>query len=134
MVEEIISHLIIVHARPGHDETLCLLLKHEHATSVPRFTVMQVVGALGGVESLPQIGRHCSKAVAAEWLLEWHAERGSHPTWLCLDLIETLCRLAEAGHEQMVNGILQGPTNSCPELLLLGFAQVGFYDVTREQS
>ena len=44
--------------------------------------------------------------------------------WLCLDLIEILCRLAESGHGQAVQQILQQPLQDCPELLLLGIASV----------
>lgn len=44
--------------------------------------------------------------------------------WLCLDLIEVLCRLAESGHGPEVQQILQQPLQECPELLLLGIASV----------
>lgn len=44
--------------------------------------------------------------------------------WLCLDLIEVLCRLAELGHGQAVQQILQQPLQECPELLVLGIASV----------
>ncbi|KAK9824056.1 hypothetical protein WJX72_007392 [[Myrmecia] bisecta] len=44
--------------------------------------------------------------------------------WLCLDLLETLSRLAEAGHHTTVRQILDQPLSHCPELLLLGIAAV----------
>ena len=44
--------------------------------------------------------------------------------WLCLDLIEVLCRLAESGHGATVQQILEQPRRECPELLLLGVASV----------
>ena len=44
--------------------------------------------------------------------------------WLCLDLVETLCRLAESGHAAAVHHILEQPCKECSELLLLGVASV----------
>ena len=44
--------------------------------------------------------------------------------WLCLDLVEVLCRLAESGHGAAVQQILEQPRRECPELLLLGVASV----------
>ena len=44
--------------------------------------------------------------------------------WLCLDLMEVLCRLAESGHGAAVHKILEQPKAECPELLLLGVASV----------
>lgn len=44
--------------------------------------------------------------------------------WLCLDLVEVLCRLAESGHGPAVHQILEQPRRECPELLLLGVASV----------
>ena len=44
--------------------------------------------------------------------------------WLCLDLMEILCRLAESGHGAAVHQILEQPRTECPELLLLGVASV----------
>ena len=36
--------------------------------------------------------------------------------WLCLDLLDTLSRLAEAGHHQTVQQILDQPIKHCPEV------------------
>lgn len=44
--------------------------------------------------------------------------------WLCLDLVEVLCRLAESGDGATVQQILEQPRRECPELLLLGVASV----------
>ncbi|KAL3537028.1 hypothetical protein ACH5RR_000394 [Cinchona calisaya] len=44
--------------------------------------------------------------------------------WLCLDLLEVLCQLAERGHASTVRSILEYPLKQCPEILLLGMAHV----------
>ncbi|KAK6926413.1 CCR4-NOT transcription complex subunit 1, HEAT repeat, partial [Dillenia turbinata] len=44
--------------------------------------------------------------------------------WLSLDLLEVLCKLAERGHAGLVRGILTVPLKHCPEILLLGIAQI----------
>ncbi|KAK9805719.1 hypothetical protein WJX73_001907 [Symbiochloris irregularis] len=44
----------------------------------------------------------------------------SNRAWLCLDLLDTLARLAELGHHAAVQGILEAPLKQCPEVLLLG--------------
>ncbi|XP_058205092.1 uncharacterized protein LOC131319013 isoform X2 [Rhododendron vialii] len=44
--------------------------------------------------------------------------------WISLDLLEVLCRLAERGHAKSVRQILESPLKQCPELLLLGIAQI----------
>lgn len=50
-------------------------------------------------------------------------ETGNH-AWLCLDLLEILCLLAEKGHANAVRTILQYPLKHCPEILLLGMAHI----------
>jgi hypothetical protein len=50
--------------------------------------------------------------------------KGPQSTWLCLDLIETLIRLADAGHSDLVDKILEVPKKICPGLLLMGLASV----------
>ena len=37
--------------------------------------------------------------------------------WLCLNLYNTLCRLAEVGHHSEVQQLLEQPMKSCPEVL-----------------
>ncbi|XP_052210992.1 uncharacterized protein LOC127813907 isoform X2 [Diospyros lotus] len=44
--------------------------------------------------------------------------------WLCLDLLEVLCMLAERGHASAVRSILKHPLEQHPEVLLLGMAHV----------
>ncbi|XP_059312955.1 uncharacterized protein LOC132064095 isoform X1 [Lycium ferocissimum] len=44
--------------------------------------------------------------------------------WLCLDLLEVLCQLAERGYASSVRSILEHPLQHCPEVLLLGMAHI----------
>ncbi|XP_011033315.1 PREDICTED: CCR4-NOT transcription complex subunit 1-like isoform X2 [Populus euphratica] len=44
--------------------------------------------------------------------------------WLCLDLLDVLCQLAETGHASSVRSILEYPLKHCPELLLLGMSHI----------
>ncbi|CAL5401263.1 unnamed protein product [Camellia sinensis] len=44
--------------------------------------------------------------------------------WLCLDLLEVLCLLAERGHASTVQSMLKHPLEHCPEVLLLGMAHI----------
>ncbi|KAL9234369.1 hypothetical protein vseg_009249 [Gypsophila vaccaria] len=44
--------------------------------------------------------------------------------WLCLDLLDVLCQLAERGHAATIQSVLEYPLNQCPEVLLLGIAQI----------
>jgi CCR4-NOT transcription complex subunit 1 len=44
--------------------------------------------------------------------------------WLCLDLLDVLCQLAERGHATSVRSMLEYPIKHCPEVLLLGMAQI----------
>ncbi|KAG5626748.1 hypothetical protein H5410_011966 [Solanum commersonii] len=50
-------------------------------------------------------------------------EHANH-AWLCLDLLEVLCQLAERDHESSVRSILEHPLKYCPEVLLLGMAHI----------
>ncbi|KAK2981456.1 hypothetical protein RJ640_017478, partial [Escallonia rubra] len=47
--------------------------------------------------------------------------------WLCLNLLEVLCQLAERGHASSVHSILEYPLKHCPEILLLGMAHVNVH-------
>ncbi|KAA8539793.1 hypothetical protein F0562_026485 [Nyssa sinensis] len=49
--------------------------------------------------------------------------QGNH-AWFSLDLLELLCQLAERGHAGSVRQILEFPLKYCPEVLLLGIAQI----------
>ncbi|KAI3711268.1 hypothetical protein L2E82_41237 [Cichorium intybus] len=44
--------------------------------------------------------------------------------WLCLDLLEVLCQLAERGLAKSVRLLLEYPLKHCPEVLLFGMAHV----------
>ncbi|GMI99089.1 hypothetical protein like AT1G02080 [Hibiscus trionum] len=44
--------------------------------------------------------------------------------WLCFDLLDVLCQLAERGHASLVRSMLDYPLKHCPEILLLGMAHV----------
>lgn len=47
--------------------------------------------------------------------------------WLCLDLLDVLCHLAERGHALSVRSILEYPLQHCPEVLLLGMAHINVH-------
>ncbi|XP_076895425.1 uncharacterized protein LOC143548041 [Bidens hawaiensis] len=44
--------------------------------------------------------------------------------WLCLDLLEVLCLLAENGHADSVRSMMEFPLKNFPEVVLLGMAHV----------
>ncbi|CAH9118024.1 unnamed protein product [Cuscuta europaea] len=48
----------------------------------------------------------------------------SNHAWLCLDLLEVLCLLAERGHASYVRSIIEYPLKHCPEILLLGMSHI----------
>ncbi|PHT40585.1 hypothetical protein CQW23_19439 [Capsicum baccatum] len=50
-------------------------------------------------------------------------EHANH-AWLCLDLLEVLCQLAERDHASSVRFILEHPLKYFPEVLLLGMAHI----------
>ncbi|KVH97106.1 hypothetical protein Ccrd_000794, partial [Cynara cardunculus var. scolymus] len=54
---------------------------------------------------------------------KFHADHASHP-WLCIDHLEHLCLLAEAGQATSVRSLLEFPLKHCPDVLLLGMAHV----------
>ncbi|KAK2975819.1 hypothetical protein RJ640_022836 [Escallonia rubra] len=47
-----------------------------------------------------------------------------HDAWLSLDLMEVFCQLAERGYQEFVREALKFPLKQCPEVLLLGIAQI----------
>ncbi|KAK3001360.1 hypothetical protein RJ639_021139, partial [Escallonia herrerae] len=47
-----------------------------------------------------------------------------HDAWLSLDLMEVFCQLAERGYQEFVREALKLPLKQCPEVLLLGIAQI----------
>jgi len=44
--------------------------------------------------------------------------------WSCLDLLDVLSQLAERGHASSVRLILEHPLSQCPDILLVGIAQI----------
>lgn len=48
----------------------------------------------------------------------------ANDAWLCLDLLDVLCQLSESGHATSVRSMLENPIKHCPEVLLLGMAQI----------
>lgn len=50
--------------------------------------------------------------------------RHANHAWYCLDLLDVLCQLAERGHAFTVRSMLEYPLQHCPEVLLLGMAQI----------
>lgn len=54
---------------------------------------------------------------------KFHPGHANH-AWLCLDLVEVLCQLAERGHAGSVRPMLEYPLKHCPEVLLLGMASI----------
>lgn len=64
---------------------------------------------------------HCSRQL--EYLDLGSLSRGNQ-AWYCLDLLEVLCRLADAGHIVSVRLMIEDPLGHCPELLLLGLGHV----------
>ncbi|KAM7476295.1 hypothetical protein LguiB_023538 [Lonicera macranthoides] len=55
--------------------------------------------------------------------LKFQSGHANH-AWLCLDLLEVLCQLAERGHATVVRSMLEYPLKHCPEVLILGIAQI----------
>lgn len=54
---------------------------------------------------------------------KFHPGHANH-AWLCLDLVEVLCQLAERGHAGSVRSMLEYPLKHCPDILLLGMASI----------
>ncbi|KAM7274567.1 hypothetical protein ACFE04_016433 [Oxalis oulophora] len=44
--------------------------------------------------------------------------------WLCLNLMDVLCQLAERGHLKFIRSLLRYPLTQCPEVTLLGMAHI----------
>ncbi|KAM0010325.1 putative MIF4G-like domain superfamily, CCR4-NOT transcription complex subunit 1, HEAT [Helianthus debilis subsp. tardiflorus] len=65
---------------------------------------------------------HCKKQLECV-NHEFQADHASQP-WLCLNLLEVLCQLAEKGHTTSVWSMMEFPLKHCPEVLLLGMAHV----------
>lgn len=69
---------------------------------------------------------HCERQVAYVDAVDNHKFQSGHANhaWLCLDLLEVLCQLAERGLANSVRSLLEHPLKHCPEVLLFGMAHV----------
>ncbi|KAD3069237.1 hypothetical protein R6Q59_016720 [Mikania micrantha] len=69
---------------------------------------------------------HCKRQLAnADALIIQKFQSGlANQAWLCLDLLEVLCQLAERGLAKSVRSLLEYPLKHCPEVLLFGMAHV----------
>ncbi|XP_020701272.1 CCR4-NOT transcription complex subunit 1 isoform X2 [Dendrobium catenatum] len=52
------------------------------------------------------------------------ANKEGNQAWLCLDLLEVLCELAERGHGSTVRMMLEQPFSQCPEVLLAAISHI----------
>lgn len=69
---------------------------------------------------------HCKRQLANVDAVNSHKFQSGHANhaWLCLDLLEVLCQLAERGLAKSVRSLLEYPLKHCPEVLLFGMAHV----------
>ncbi|WJX85826.1 hypothetical protein P8452_68221 [Trifolium repens] len=69
---------------------------------------------------------HSTRQLAYVDAINGHKFQNGHANhaWLCIDLLDVLCQLAEKGHASVVWSILDYPLKHCPEILLLGIAHV----------
>ncbi|KAK7287009.1 hypothetical protein RJT34_22414 [Clitoria ternatea] len=69
---------------------------------------------------------HSGRQLAYVDAVNGHKLQNGHPNhaWLCLDLLDVLCQLAERGNASIVRSILDFPLKHCPEVLLLGMAHI----------
>ncbi|RZC20257.1 CCR4-NOT transcription complex subunit 1 isoform D [Glycine soja] len=69
---------------------------------------------------------HSGRQLAYVDAINGHKLQNGHANhaWLCLDLLDVLCQLAEKGHASIVRSIFDYPLKHCPEVLLLGLAHI----------
>ncbi|XP_045789212.1 CCR4-NOT transcription complex subunit 1 [Trifolium pratense] len=69
---------------------------------------------------------HSARKLAYVDAINGHKLQNGHANhaWLCIDLLDVLCQLAEMGHANVVWSILDYALKHCPEILLLGIAHV----------
>ncbi|KAJ1439436.1 CCR4-NOT transcription complex subunit 1, TTP binding domain, partial [Sesbania bispinosa] len=69
---------------------------------------------------------HSVRQLAFVDAINGHKLQNGHANhaWLCLELLDVLCQLAEKGHASIVRSILDYPLKHCPEVLLLGMAHI----------
>ncbi|XP_028804636.1 CCR4-NOT transcription complex subunit 1 isoform X2 [Neltuma alba] len=80
------------------------------------------------VSAPPEVFTFAHSARQLEYVdaIHGHKLQSGHANhaWLCLDLLDVLCQLAERGHASSVRSILDYPLKHCPEILLLGLAHI----------
>ncbi|KAK1424941.1 hypothetical protein QVD17_20282 [Tagetes erecta] len=64
---------------------------------------------------------------------KFQVDHTSQP-WLCVDLLEVLCQLAEKGYANSVWSMMEFPLNKFPEVLLLGMAHTPYNLLQHEVS
>ncbi|KAI6704745.1 hypothetical protein NL676_007707 [Syzygium grande] len=69
---------------------------------------------------------HSSRQLAYVDAINGHKLQLGHANhaWLCLDLLDVLCQIAEAGYAGSVRAMLEYPLKYCPEVLLLAMAHI----------
>ncbi|KAK1420125.1 hypothetical protein QVD17_21468 [Tagetes erecta] len=69
---------------------------------------------------------HCKRQLANVDVVNSQKFQSGHANhaWLCLDLLEVLCQLAERGLAKSIRSLLEYPLKHCPEVLLCGMAHV----------
>ncbi|KAI7742072.1 hypothetical protein M8C21_030078 [Ambrosia artemisiifolia] len=69
---------------------------------------------------------HCKRQLAnVDAVISQKLQSGyANHAWICLDLLEVLCQLAERGLAKSVRSLLEYPLQHCPEVLLYGMAHV----------
>ncbi|KAL5134610.1 CCR4-NOT transcription complex subunit 1 [Glycine soja] len=80
------------------------------------------VSALPEMFTFARSGRQLAYVDAVNY--HKHQNEHANNAWLCLDLLDVLCLLAEKGHTSIVRSILDYPLKHCPEVLLLGMAHI----------
>ncbi|PPD83203.1 hypothetical protein GOBAR_DD19873 [Gossypium barbadense] len=80
------------------------------------------------VEALPEVFTFAHSVRQLDYAEAVHGHKlqignGNH-AWLCLDLLDVLCQLAERGHASFVRSMLDYSLKHCPEILLIGMAHV----------
>ncbi|KAJ8900176.1 hypothetical protein K2173_024816 [Erythroxylum novogranatense] len=69
---------------------------------------------------------HCGRQLEYIDALHGHKLQAGHPynAWMCLDLLDVLCQLAEKGYANSIHSMLDYPLRHCPDILLLGISHV----------
>ncbi|KAK4267898.1 hypothetical protein QN277_024622 [Acacia crassicarpa] len=124
---------------PSEEAFSFLMSVYEHACKEP-FPLNAICGSVWkntegqlsflkfAVSAPPEVFTFAHSARQLEYVDAIHghklqSEHANH-AWLCLDLLDVLCQLAERGHASSVRSVLDYPLKHCPEILLLGLAHI----------